>query len=323
MKCFALALCAGLIATSTAFAQRNLTYNTGANPADRPAANPAGNSGLVVVRHCSVDPLSVRGQSRVPAQEAGVLLQINVEEGARVQAGQELAAIDDNQAQKQKRVAAAEHRAAKERAENDVNIRHGEMAAKVAENEYRINWNAVHGEGGVRGAVSDIELKKLEFEHKKMILAIEQARKEQIVDGFTAEAKLAEMEAADEAIQRRRIKSPIDGIVEDITFNEGDWVKPGDMVFHILRLDRLRVEGHIPHTEASPSQLMGKPVIVEVELAGGQKAEFRGQVKFIASEVDSAGQRVCAEVENRQDAQGQWLLRPGIGMSPTMTISLR
>ncbi len=277
-------------------------------------------SNTIIIPGCRVQPLSVDGQAQVPAQEAGVLMAINVREGKQVRAGEDLGLIDDTQAQKQKRVALAEHQAAKEKAENDIDIQHSEAAAKVAQFDLERSREANEK---TRGSVSEVDMEQKKFQWLRALLAIRQAKKELVVNGFTAQAKLAEMEAAEDGIQRRTIKSPIDGVVEHVYANIGEWVKPGDPVLKIVRMDRLRVEGILNHKEAAPGDLLGRPVLVEVPLSKEQKAAFRGKIVSVSTEVEAGGaQRVYAEVENRQE-NGQWLLRPGIGMRAEMTIQMR
>jgi multidrug efflux pump subunit AcrA (membrane-fusion protein) len=276
-------------------------------------------AGTLVLPGCRVHPVTVNGQAQVPAQEPGVLVTINVRDGMEVKAGQELAVIDDTQAQKAKRIAAAEHLAAKEKAESDIDVKHATAAAKVAEFDYHRSEEA---NKQTRGSVSEVEMEQKRFQWTRALFAIQQAKMEQVVSGFTAEAKLAEKEAAEDGIQRRRINAPINGVIEHVYGNIGEWVKPGDPVFRIIRMDHLRVEGILNHKDANPSDLLGKPVTVDVDLAGGKKAQFRGQIVSVSTEVDAAGQHVYAEVENRQE-NGQWVLRPGMGMRAMMTIQMR
>ncbi|MCC7085149.1 MAG: HlyD family efflux transporter periplasmic adaptor subunit [Pirellulales bacterium] len=284
------------------------------------AAHAQPNSDTLIVPDCRVQPVSITGQAQVPAEEAGRITTINVREGIHVRTGDLLATIDDAQAQKQKQVAIAEHRAAKQKADSDIDILHADAAAKVAEYDYRHSDEANQK---TPGAVSQVEMEQKKFQWKRALYAIQQAKNEQIVNSFTADAKLAEAEAADVGIQRRKITSPIDGVVQQVKPSLGEWVKPGDTVFRIIRMDRLRVDGYVDHKDASPGQLIDRPVVVEVELVGGQKATFTGNIVFVDPEVTATGQRVHAEIDNRQDNGGHWLLRPGIGMKPTMTIQLR
>ena len=254
----------------------------------------------------------------MPAQEGGVLTQINVRDGQQVQAGALLATIDDALPQMQRKIAAAEFRAAQERAANDVETRHAKAAAKVAESEYLRSRDAYRN---VPGSVAEIDVQRLKFTWDRTILQIEQADKQRVLDSYTAAAKQAEVEAADEAIHRRKILSPIDGVVQKIYAHLGEWLKPGDSVLRLLRMDRLRVEGYLNKDEYNPAEVVDQPVAVEVALARGQKLQFAGRIVFVDLEVGTGGEYlVRAEVDNRKE-NGQWLLRPGL--QGTMIIQLR
>ncbi len=153
------------------------------------------------------------------------------------------------------------------------------------------------------------------------VLAIEQAKKQHFVDGFTTDAKQAEVELADESVRRRQINAPIDGVVQRIYAHLGEWVKPGDSVVRLMRMDRLRVEGYLDKDQYSPGEVAGRPVNVQVVLANGRKEQFKGKVVFVDPEIQGEHDyKVRAEVDNRKD-NGQWLLRPG--MPANMTIQLR
>ena len=136
--------------------------------------------------------------------------------------------------------------------------------------------------------------------------------------GFAA-AKQVEVEAADNAIERRLIRSPIDGVVVDVAKHEGEWMQPGDTLAHVVRTDKLRVEGYVKIREALPAAVENRPVTVVVELDGGRREQFQGRIAFVKPVVESGDYRVFAEVENRRDG-GEWLLPAG--QTAVMTIHL-
>src|ERR1051325_1226599 len=67
--------------------------------------------------HCMV---SLIDEAEVPAQEAGVIVGIKVKPGQVVKKGDLVATIDDAIPRAEKRKATADHNAAKEKAESDV-----------------------------------------------------------------------------------------------------------------------------------------------------------------------------------------------------------
>ncbi|MEX0670917.1 MAG: HlyD family efflux transporter periplasmic adaptor subunit, partial [Pirellulales bacterium] len=89
---------------------------------------------------------------------------------------------------------------------------------------------------------------------------------------------------------------------------------------HIVRTDKLRVEGYVDAAKWDPEQVRGRPATVEVTLANNRKETFEGRISFVSPLVESGGDyRVFAEVPNRKSpGSDEWLLRAG--QTATMTI---
>jgi multidrug efflux pump subunit AcrA (membrane-fusion protein) len=253
--------------------------------------------------------LTLLNEAQVPAEEAGVLVELPATEGRQVATGDLLARIDDVTAKMAVTVAGLNLDVANEQANDDVNVRHAKAAAEVAQAEYQKAWEA---NKRAPGSYSEIELRKLGLEWKRASLAIEKAQMEQKVAGLQAKVKEAEKDAATENLQRRRIESPLDGVVVDVYRHVGEWVQPGDPVLHVIRLDRLRVQGTLSRRDTAAGAVVGREVSVAVELERGRKESFDGSVVFADPSVQADGRfRVIAEVENRQE-NGHWILGPGM-----------
>ena len=130
---------------------------------------------------------------------------------------------------------------------------------------------------------------------------------------LAAASKGVELEAAENAIERRLIKSPLDGVVVQLFPHQGEWMQPGDPLARVVRADKLRVEGYVDSSRFDPEEVRDRPVTVEVTLADDRKETFAGRIVFTSPLVESGGDyRVLAEVENRQaPGSSQWLLRAG------------
>ncbi len=260
-----------------------------------------------VLERCLV---SLVEEAKVPAREPGVLVELAVREGATVRRGDVIAKIDDDQPQMEKRKAKAEHDQAIAKAESDVDVRYSITAEQVAEVEHK---KALESHAKVPGSVTEVERARLMLNERKSELQIEQARLEQRMAVLAAASKGVELEAAENAIGRRLIKSPLDGVVVQIFPHQGEWMQPGDPLARVVRADKLRVEGYVDSSRFDPEEVRDRPVTVEVTLADDRKETFAGRIVFTSPLVESGGDyRVFAEVENRQAAgSGQWLLRAG------------
>jgi multidrug efflux pump subunit AcrA (membrane-fusion protein) len=260
-----------------------------------------------VLERCLV---SLVEEAKVPAREAGVLVELAVREGDTVRKNDPIAKIDDDQPQMEKRKAKAEHDQAVAKAESDVDVRFAVASEEVAAAEFR---KAVESHSKVPGSVTEVERNRLMLNEKKSELQIEQAQLERRLATLAAQSKEVEVLAAENAIGRRQIRSPLDGVVVQVFPHQGEWMQPGDPLARVVRADKLRVEGYVDSSRFDPEEVRDRPVTVEVVLADDRRETFKGRIVFTSPLVESGGDyRVFAEVENRQaPGSQQWLLRPG------------
>jgi len=268
----------------------------------------------VQLTHCLV---SLIEDVQVPAREAGALIAVNVTEGQHVTQGQLLAQIDDQQPKLDKLAAELERDAALAKAQDDIEVRYSEAAYAVAGAELE---RALAIERKSPGGVTQQEIQKLQLAKQRDQLQIERSKLEMRVAKMNADVHQASVKSAENAVGRRQIASPLAGLVVTLFHEQGEWVAAGEPVLQVVRIDRLRVEGFLNATEIGPEEVAGRPVAVDVNIAGGRTARFTGKIVFISPLVQAGDKyRVRAEVENRTEA-GTPLLRPG--MTATMTIAL-
>ncbi len=261
--------------------------------------------------------VKVADEIKLPAKEAGVLVQLSVREGDRVHSGQIIGKIDDSQPQLQKNAAEAAYYGAYNRWKDDIEIRYAKAQEAVAKAEYE--W-ILDANRHAEKAVAQVEVNKAKLEWDHMTLAIEKSKHDRELAKYEALSKKAELDAANLAIQRRVITASFDGVVEEIKRHQDEWVQPGDTILDLLRMDTMHVEGAIEQSKYDPHEIANCEVTVEVEMARGRKATFQGRIIKVSSIVRSDGvYNVRAEIANQQD-HGNWLLRDGL--PATMTIHL-
>lgn len=252
-------------------------------------------------------------QVEVPAREVGVLATIAIKEGQMVDAGAVLAQIDDTEAQLARTRARIERDIADKEAKNDLKIRFADKSLEVANAEMK---RATESMEKYRKSVSATELDRLRLASDKAALEAEQSRDDLKTAKLTAELKENEFQLATRNVERRKIITPIGGVVVQINARQGEWVEPGKTVVRILRINRLRAEGFLNGREIH-GDLTGRRVTLTAQFPGKQRAEFPGNITFVSPEINPVnGQvRFWAEVENRD-----LLLRPG--MSASLSIDL-
>jgi macrolide-specific efflux system membrane fusion protein len=272
-----------------------------------PTAGAAG-ANTITLPNC---PVSIIDEAQVPARVQGQLIELAVKEGDTVKQGDVLGRIDDAVLRKTLEVKQYQLEAAKKESDNDVNVRYAKWANMVADAEYQ---QAVDANNRAPGAVPQAEMRRLILERGKTSLAIEQAAHDLEVAKLTVQVRQAELAEVEEQLEMYRIVAPLDGVIVKRFPHTGEWVKPGDTVFHIIRMDRLRIEGMVRADQYMPSQLANAQVIFTVKLPHIGEQQFVGQTVFVNPLVEVTGEfTVWAEVANvRDEKTGQWLLRPGL-----------
>jgi macrolide-specific efflux system membrane fusion protein len=295
---------AGLVAAAMAAPP---TLSTARAPsAGRPAAIP---QAAAQIHDCLVYLIE---DIQVPALEAGPLVKIDVKEGDVVEQGQLLAHLDDSQPLIQKQAAELARNAAIAEASDDVDVRFAEATLAYSNAELQ-RLLAVERKSAGSVSVQDIEKAKLARHRDE--LQIEKSKLEAKVARMTADKHQAEVQAADLSVARRQILAPISGEVATVFHERNEWVNAGEPVVQVVRMDRLRVEGFVSTGELNVSEIAGKQVMVEVELARGRRERLSGRVTYVSQLVTAGAKyRVRAEVENRLE-NDEWLLRPGMAAS--------
>jgi multidrug efflux pump subunit AcrA (membrane-fusion protein) len=251
----------------------------------------------------------------VPAREAGVLQELLVREGAAVELNQLLARIDDARAKLQQNVATRQHEQARLQAQNDINVRFSQAAAKVSHAEHA---DALEVNKYADGAISQGEIRRLLLTAQRADLAIEQSQLEYDVARGLERVRAAELELAVHDTERRRLISPVPGVVVEIMKRPGEWVQEGERVLRLVRMDRLRIEGFVDARQFGDEEIIDRPVQVRLQRQRGQSQEFSGRIVFVSPLIEANGHyRVWAEVDNQQ-AKGRWLLRPGMDVRLTI-----
>jgi multidrug resistance efflux pump len=265
-------------------------------------------------------PVMLDKEAKLSAEEAGVLMNLDVEQGSRPQAGAVLATVDDRQANLQKMAAKAGWDAAEEKAKNDIETRYAKSAAEVAELEYK---RMTEANKRTPNAIAEIEVQRALLQWKTTQLQIQKAAHEQYLATFDAASKNAEFLLAELGIKRRTLVAPFDGVVVELYRHQNEWVNPGDPILHLVQLDKMRVEKYIEQSKYDPHEIDGCKVTVELELAHNRTATFTGKVTFVSPLLDPRGKYtaflVRALVDNRQE-NGHYILRPN--HQPKMTIHL-
>ena len=245
----------------------------------------------------------------VPAESPGKLVALEVRDGDRVQSGDFLAQIDDRQSQMTKLRAEIQLKAARKQAANEIPERYARASKAVAEAELA---ESVRANGKVKGTIPKVTIRRQELSVEEAGLLIEKHAMDREVAEMNADVHQADVQAAIEEINRRRVISGLDGIVVELVREEGEWVREGDTIMQIMRMDVLRVEGLLDSSQFDPSEIRDKSVNVKTQLARGRDMSFQGNVVFVDPVLRAKGKfLVRCEVQNKKQGR-DWILKPGM-----------
>lgn len=245
--------------------------------------------------------------------ESGTLLKAP-KEGHVVTEGDVVALTDVTDSKARRMVAFYAWKAVERENENKVRLKYAEKNMEVAKASYE---DAVAANNRTKNAVSEFEIRRRKFEWEAGLLNIKNTQHEMAVSKVTLQEKKAEYDAATLMMRHHEVRAPVSGVVEQKYLGKGSFVRPGDPICHIVRLDKMRVEFQVPIDLIPPSQLNGRRVSVTVNVGSenGQPIQevFEGEIGFVSSTVAlNQAVRAWAEFENRGDADRGFAVRKGM-----------
>lgn len=197
---------------------------------------------------CIVRPKDV---TELTSEEEGVLTEILVDRDQVVRRGQVVARLDD-------RLQESAVELARIRAENEAALSAGRARLEFRQEEFD-RMTELHG----KRVASDANLDEASIEMRLAEFELETA---------TAEKRIAEAELAQARLRlsRRKVRSPVDGVVHRITASPGEFAHEEAPVMTIAVLDPLHVEAYLP-IRLYPRIAMGQ----EAEIAMGAPVDAR------------------------------------------------
>ena len=260
----------------------------------------------------AVEKLAIRIESvvlrplqaaEVPARQTGVLLEILVTEGQRVEQGQLLATLDARQAELAVARAKLEYDQAEVKAKNEISILYADKALEVAKAELQRSSESIE-QFAKSISQSQLDVERLTVE--KLTLERRQAEHERVLERFGVRLKQTELEAAQLQLQQHQLTAPFAGRVVLVRGRVGEWVEVGARVMRLVAIDKLRAEGFLPAEQANAA-LVGKPVTLSIA-NGTTSTQVTGTLRFVSPEMEPVTRqvRVWAEIPNTGGA-----LRPG------------
>ncbi len=275
------------------------------------AAQPSGGALMqdrdtVVLDHCVI---SLIDHVDLPAEDEGKISELLVREEAIVTEGQVLGQLDVIETEIQRRIAESRLAVAEEQATNDAEVQVARKLIDLAKAEYEESM-AINRRAS--GTIPETTLRRQRVTWEKSVLDTLAADMAFKIAGLKRDEELAQVDAAENRLQRRSLRAPFDGVVVTLYRQQNEWVRAGEPILRLIRMDRLRVEGFVNANLVAPHQLKDAEVKIIVNLAGTDEEVLTARIQGISSIVEANRYRIWTEVENQPGRGGyKWLMRPG------------
>ena len=231
----------------------------------------------------------------VAAEDPGIIRSV-VTVGEKLDLGQPIAQLNFELYAAQRDAAEKELAAAKLESSNDIDQQFARVSSDV---NRRVLERSLAANRQYRQAVSLTEIERLKLELKRSELSGEQADRTGQVNAINEELRQGELAIAKLRLNNREIRSPIDGIVTEVSGHVGQWVNEGQTIAKVINTDRLRFSGLADRDDLLPNQVGNKGMLT-VEFQNDLTETFEVSITFVNPEIDpSSGlYEVHAEVAN-------------------------
>jgi macrolide-specific efflux system membrane fusion protein len=255
--------------------------------------------------------LTIAQQAEIAAREPGLLAELLVREGQTVSAGELLARLDDEAAKLAYQRAVVDLERAQKLADNDVKVRLAKKQLEIAQTEFKRAGNAAQR---FSKSVTEAELDRLRLDVERTTLELEHAEFEFDSARLMVRIQENEVQSAIEKARRRRITSPLSGMVVEVRKRAGEWVEEGPVIARVIATSKLRAEGFL-NADQLGGNWVGRKVRLTLRLPSLDQQRLSGTVVFVSPEVDpvSGQARMWAEIDNPDGR-----LRPGLHGSLTI-----
>lgn len=227
----------------------------------------------------------------------GVVSKVLIKEGQKVKKGDDLLHLEN---QLQLKEVQRRNTLLNDRSKLQTSTHNKEVMAELMNNNRQLH--------NYMGAVSREEVRRIEMQYAGVegdeTAAKQEKKREEI-----------ELNMAQRELERRILRSPIDGVITELAIEQGEWAQPGKMVLHIVDTTKSFLEVNINVNDIYSRDLKQNSKLTIQFKAGNNDIQKIGTVTFISPMVDKSSSLVRVKIEF-DNSDGAILL----GMSATVLL---
>lgn len=179
----------------------------------------------------------------------------------------------------------------------------GQVIALLSDDVIRASFEA---------AEAQYKLAELNYEKQAKAYADQAVSELQLKNAeYSRDAARAQMQLARARLERTRLRSPIDGILDDRYADVGEMAPPGVPVAHVVNLSRVRIVADVPERHA-PDISLGTMALITVDAF--PQDTLVGRISYVGSVLSSSNRTFPVELV---------IGNPGRKLKPEMIARLR
>lgn len=240
--------------------------------------------------------LQVHEQLSLAMPSSGTIGELLTQEGALVENGQKLLVLESQREKLEIERLRGELAVISKQAASRVEIEYADKVIAVAETELS---RAHESNQGFPGLVSENELNKLQLVVERSLADRAKSQFNLEILAMNQAVKEVELRRSEVDLERRTLRSPVRGRIEQVDRKAGEWLDIGQSAMRLVRLDYLRAEVKVPG-ELLAEGLESRGVTFEANATWLKERVFRGRIGFVESQVSPVDGtvRVWALIEN-------------------------
>jgi HlyD family secretion protein len=246
-------------------------------------------TGTISAEAMGTGTLKARIRASISPKISGRIAQVLVDQGDKVNKGQQLVLLEDDDLRQQVEIAKAELAAAHASVEKTIS---GIKSAEATENQSKVSYARI-SQLAPSGAVSIDALEKSQQQLEVAQAELNKAQNAKIEAEKLVIKAEASLQFAQAQLSYAEVCAPFDGLVVKRNRDPGDVVVPGSMILDMISLEQLWISAWVDETKLG-SLKEGQPAKIVFRSAPG--TELRGKIARISPQADSETREVLVDV---------------------------
>jgi HlyD family secretion protein len=246
-------------------------------------------TGTISAEAMGTGTLEARIRASISPKISGRIAQVLVDQGDKVNKGQKLVLLEDDDLRQQVEIAKAELAVAHASVEKTIS---GIKIAEATENQTRASY-ARNSELAPSGAVSIDALEKSQQQLEIAQAELNRAQAAKIEAEKLVIKAEASLQFAQAQLSYAAVCAPFDGLIVKRNRDPGDVVVPGSMIVDMISLEQLWISAWVDETKLG-SLKEGQPA--KIVFRSAPAVELPGKVARISPQADSETKEVLVDV---------------------------